>query len=997
MKKFFQLILIVLAFYFLRMPVNEVLAQTSCEQFDNDVKACDEHFNDCSYFTCTNRCLPKGQQTVEQVCKNGEGGSGSIDYFTPVEITSLIVKPIIVVPKDKEYNPIYIHGVYDVNLTVQKWYAQQLGGKTFKLDPTQVFYSDKTVEQLRCGSDSGNCPSEVNNFWGSGHQELGRFMKSGVVVESWLLGGRLTALGWGGGSLASGFTMLGDVNLDAALELYPYGPTGADCAMMGGEDYCNQNAQAGTLAHELGHAMNLDSWGDSNWHAVGTEARYSVMGDPFKFPDIGLLDTPLNPEKSSLLKRSLPQNQNENIKPRIDRITPSEGSYNDKIEIFGANFGKAEDKNVVLFGENNQLAPSTRGNLGQTVEWSDNHIIAWIFKPFSTDIRILTKNGLSNPIFITVKEQAPETKYIAGVVTCPGVGTQGRGGGEGADAVIINLNKTTDIGEEELTSVVANQNGRWSINYPMPKDENVKYNLQFKHPKSKELLDFDKSFDYFHLDNQGRIVFFINGSELPNDDIHTSLKDCPHLDITKAQLTINGQKDQYYLDSKDPIKIGVVISNKDDPENLCIAGLKSEDIKFEWIRIGKLGKNIPVETTEPIQNCQSVNALPPKEAGTYGLTAFFQGSELFQTSRDIIYVKLNPSKIKSTINGKESAEATIGEKVNVGVQISPLNGEGCVDGIEANSVSLVWTGENQHIPITIDDIQNCQSYSVSVPDIGGRFLLKASFLGDPNLADSFSTAQLTVKKLPVKILTQVNGSTNFTPTTNEPVNVGIRITPLDSDVCFADLDNSRIYLAWVSSSNEAVPIAAEPHNCQPMPSIPLPSKAGEWRLKASFAGDQKYDTAASDQNSEATLNVSNPQALTPFTAVQGAVGSLTGNEDDQALSSRIITEIKVDDRGVDPSNPGDVLVNLAEHGCQIDKDCDYPVRIAVSYSVGNPDYFTLNLHYKAKVPTTTNCPNWRRIDNRCVGNGVADLWEEDTCDPSQTRMIASGVEDASCQ
>lgn len=1039
MKKLFWTFFILIFCFFINSN-NEVFAQSQCQQFDNNETECSskpdcgyylcnnkclpygtlvyeacgypkpdcEQFNDisgcntdiaCSWYSCTNRCLPSGTPS-EQVCKETPVEEDKSN-FKPVDISSLTVKPYIIVPKDKEYIPLYIHGVYEVNLEVQKWYAKQLEGKTFKLDPIRVFYSEKTAKELGCGSV--DCPEgDVTSMWGNTQKELEKFGGEGIVLEGWVVGGRLTALGWGWGSLTTGFTLMGDINLDAASNLYPNGPTGADCAVMGGEDYCTQDQQVATLAHELGHAMNLDSWGDSDWHTLGFENRLSIMGGGvWQFSKAVLLDTKLNPEKSSLTHRFGVKQESQN-KPKIDRITPSDGQYNDKIEIFGSNFGKAEDKNVILFGTSNQLAPDTRGTLGQTVSWSDNHITAWIFKPYSTDIRVLTKSGLSNSVFLTVKESPPDTKQFNGLVTCPGTG---------ADGVNVILSKVNPDGsEEELTGAVANQAGRWSLNYPLKSDENIKYDLKLRYPKSNEILKVNKNFDYFSINNKGDFISS-HGERFANGDIYMTLDGCPHLDATKAQLTINGQRGEFNLDSNQPLNIGVVISNKDDSENHCIAGLKSEDIRFDWLPMKKNGKAIAVKTLEPIQNCQSVNVLPPEKAGSYWLRVSFEGTEIFQISYDYITFKLNPSKTTPTINGQGFAEAKIGDKVSVSIKISPLQTDQCIAGIESEAISLAWQGQNQDIPITVEGLQNCQPVLIPVPDIGGNFSLKTSFFGNDEYGESEGIASLDVKKIPLKVQTIVNGSKDFTPQPNEPINVGVRITALDNQECISDLDHSRIFLSWVKPNGDELPISKGIVNCQPLIPIPPPDQKGLFKLKSTFAGDIKYDHVVTEKDDMANLNITDlPVAVggvnNIISDVNQTISNLTGqssSEEQAALEKRIITEIKVDDLGVDPTNPDSVPINLEEHGCQENQECDYPVRIAVSYSVGESEFFVLNLHYKPKAPIAqgstdqTKCPIWETSPNKCSGCGLADVYEQDSCDTTSTRLIIQGIEDGSCQ
>lgn len=885
------------------------------------------------------------------------------------QITSTRVQPILIIPKDKKLHPQYVAAVTEADRRLQRWYSGQLAGKTFILNPVRVIHPDKTLKDFRCGKDR-ECPESdysqvVHEGWKEVHQNQ-HF--DADVLQTWVIGAGGVAAGGVNGD-GSGYIVMGDWSLDGIAGLFPNGPTGAECAVIG-EFACGKDAQTGAIGHELGHSLNLDSWAENNaWHTLGPEGKLSIMANWAGFPNIGLVDSTLNPEKSFLLKKAAPAAIEPPSAPYIEKIVPEEGEYNQKLEIFGKNFGTANDKNVLLFSKIFQLSPGSRNNLGQTIQWSNNYISAWIFKPFSTDIAVLTKSGLSNSVPLKVKQIPPEVKKITGPVVCPEREVSG---------AIIKLQETTGDQTKEAASAVADHGGQWTIYYNfLP--EPTTYSLKITPPGGDVSVLPNEKYEPFYLNHQGQFMR-ADGTTLNTNNLRFEYKSCSHLKQLKAHTTINGQSEES-VELGQQVDIGVIISSKDDPQNQCIIGIDTKDIIFSWL--GPEGV-IPINRQD-LQNCQSVKILPPQKPAVFALVTEFIGTDIIQETSSFGFVivrKINTRAIP-TINGSEQFEVAIGQTVNVGVQVLSADGK-CIPNLPANKISLVWSGPNQDIPIEIPNLQNCQSYPVPVPEIGGVFTLRTEFFGDDNFEASASFAHLTVKKLPVKILTQVNGSAQLTPTPDEPVNIAVRITN-EADECLTDLDTSRIYFAWVKSSGDQLPISVDAQNCQPLSPVPLPDKTGDWKLKATFAGDQKYDEMITDDNTMATLSVINPQELIPYSAPAG-----------QPEKDRIITEIKLDDKEVDPTNPAVVSIDLKDHGCQVDQECDYVVRIAVAYSVGDPDYFVLNLHYNPPA-AHGGCPNWIRMPNQCSGCGLANAFEQDSCNPDNTRELALGIEDDDCR
>lgn len=209
-----------------------------------------------------------------------------------LDITNKKVQPIIFVPRDQKFHPAYQRGVDEANLKVQTWYQDQLGGNTFQLLPSKLFYSEKSLKDFRCGVGQECAENKYSDIYIRVLDEIfaQKFATPGSIFETWVIG----AGGWAGGTFWAdknwGYTVIGDWNLDLIADLYPNGPTGHAAAVL---EPPTKSSQIGTIAHELGHAFTLQ-------HTVPPDDDdRSIMGQAFRiFPEAELVDTPRNRERS---------------------------------------------------------------------------------------------------------------------------------------------------------------------------------------------------------------------------------------------------------------------------------------------------------------------------------------------------------------------------------------------------------------------------------------------------------------------------------------------------------------------------------------------------------------------------------------------------------------------------------------------------------------------------------------------------------------------------
>lgn len=287
--------------------------------------------------------------------------------------TERVVQPIILIPKDQKLHGSYQWAIIESNKIIQQWFADQLQGKTFKLNEPQTINSEYTIDDFRCGIGKkcsnvyafGNNSIAINIFSLSTKYAQ---LQSGVSSQIFLIGGQTSGLGQYYKEYDLGITVTGDTLLDVIAELYPNGPSGDECAVVAHLP-CSKDSIRGEIAHELGHTFGLDYY-NLEGHTVPPER--SLLNDWMSFPNTVLLDTPINPEKATLLNNKTDSTQGVNT-PNISNIQfktfpPSNDLF---FQIDGSNFGNLNNARKVLIGNSLEILSTDNEHMS----WTNDAII----------------------------------------------------------------------------------------------------------------------------------------------------------------------------------------------------------------------------------------------------------------------------------------------------------------------------------------------------------------------------------------------------------------------------------------------------------------------------------------------------------------------------------------------------------------------------------------------------------------------------------------------
>lgn len=192
------------------------------------------------------------------------------------------VLPIFFVPNDLTPHPLGLSFTNQAMQTTQRWYAEQLRGRTFSLAPAQLVIGTRPLTAYYGSCFPPQTPCDGFELWWPIFQDLANL---GYPAQT----DQILAVFFQQAGL--GYTGLGSNN-QFLFAPFPYLFLG-DCPEAG----CMTSLYQGVMAHELGHGFGLNHTLDDPPGAVGQ----SIMGVGYAaFPIITFLNTAANPERDYL-------------------------------------------------------------------------------------------------------------------------------------------------------------------------------------------------------------------------------------------------------------------------------------------------------------------------------------------------------------------------------------------------------------------------------------------------------------------------------------------------------------------------------------------------------------------------------------------------------------------------------------------------------------------------------------------------------------------------
>lgn len=207
-----------------------------------------------------------------------------------------VVRVVYFYPSDYSPDPRYLERIDPFMRDVQRWFAQQLGGRTFKALPVQIIKGTQPTTYYT----QSDMPT-----WVKVYAELGVDCGGDVIPFIWLARTLPHANGrscgpWYAGTFYNGDATISEANLDPEIVATETGfcPNGFPL----GDWRCSPQASRGGTAHELGHVFTLP-------HPAGCPdnepyCSETIMWGWWLWPNTSFIETAFAPEKSTLLGSS---------------------------------------------------------------------------------------------------------------------------------------------------------------------------------------------------------------------------------------------------------------------------------------------------------------------------------------------------------------------------------------------------------------------------------------------------------------------------------------------------------------------------------------------------------------------------------------------------------------------------------------------------------------------------------------------------------------------
>ena len=222
------------------------------------------------------------------------------------------IQPILFIPSNLTADPASLPAIDNTMQELRSWYASQLSAKTFNVSPAievtgqyeLKHYCPNTTVDTQCiqvPGEVGADPGDINNVLADLSAQ-GHSIEENVILVIFWVGG----YGYAGGAKwtdRSGMAAVGDWAIDGILGKYESGTATSNCNhSSSAQIICRKNAQIGTIGHELGHAFGLPHpTDDSSQPGDPNYWLSTLMAVSWDYPDVVLIDSSANPEKTTLL------------------------------------------------------------------------------------------------------------------------------------------------------------------------------------------------------------------------------------------------------------------------------------------------------------------------------------------------------------------------------------------------------------------------------------------------------------------------------------------------------------------------------------------------------------------------------------------------------------------------------------------------------------------------------------------------------------------------